>query len=186
MSSLFVYNNSICFVIVAGSFAGEPDFGVSASVGYDVHEGTRVTFTCKANVGAEPPGQILWSYTIGNTGISKTISDKAVKGRLLQYETCSFTQTSTVQLTMTQRLNGVRVRCTLQQNNVSVADSYRETSNFNVSCKYSYTCKCLLILFFRFICLTKLPNRTNYNFIIKMLVCYPLLQLSFVNKDVHL
>ena len=105
-------------------------------------EGTIVTFTCKAHVGAEPQGQLLWSYIIGNPGNPQDISDQAVKGPLVPYETCSYTQVSTLELPMTRELNGVMLRCTLQQNGVVIAnaDNHRQTNPFNVSCKhFDYT-----------------------------------------------
>ena len=98
-------------------------------------EGTYILFTCKALVGAEPPGQLLWSTVIGNPDNPQDISDQAVKGPLVAYTTISYTQVSTLQLTMSQVYNGASLRCTLQQNGVSIADNYRQTSNFNVSCK---------------------------------------------------
>ena len=109
---------------------------MTASSGYDVQEGTNVTLTCKANVGAKPKGQLLWSYIIGNPASPQDISYQAVKGPLVVNETCSYTQVSTLQLTMKKMYNGVVLRCTLQQNGVSIAESYKQTKEFNVSCKY--------------------------------------------------
>ena len=111
---------------------------MTASTGYDVQEGTNVTFTCKANMGTKPQGLLFWSYIIGNSASPQDISYQAVKGPLEANETCSYTQVSTLQLTMKQMYNGVVLRCTLQQHGVSIA----ETREFNVSCKffnYKYT-----------------------------------------------
>ena len=124
---------------VPGTFTVQvSDFGVSASTGYDVQEGTNVTFTCKAHVGAEPQGQLLWSIVIGNRGNPQYISGQAVKGPLVTYETCSYTQDSTLVLPMTRELNGALLKCTLQHNGVIIADAdnNRQTNPFNVSCKY--------------------------------------------------
>ena len=127
---------SFLFLIVPGSFTGSSDFGVKVSSNYSIVEGTNVTFTCKAHVGAEPQGELRWSYIIGNPGNPQPISGQAVKGPLETYETCSYTQVSTLTLTMTQALNGVLLRCTLQQSGVSITDDHRQTTDFNVTCKY--------------------------------------------------
>ena len=124
------------FITVPGSFTGSLDFGVTASTGYNVIEGTNVTFTCKAAVGAEPQGQLLWYYIIGNSGNPKDISKQAITGSPESYETCSYTRVSTLTLTMTQAFNGVVLRCTLQQSGVSITDDHRQTTDFNVTCKY--------------------------------------------------
>ena len=110
---------------------------MTASTGYNVVEGTNVTFTCKAAVGAEPQGQLLWYYIIGNPGSLQPISDQAITQSPESYETCSYTRVSTLTLTMTQAFNGVLLRCTLQQSGVSITDDHRQTTDFfNVTCKY--------------------------------------------------
>ena len=135
--SLIPYNDVYtCSITVPGSFTGSSDFGVTASTGYNVVEGTNVTFTCKAHVGANPQGQLLWYYIIGNTGSPQPISDQAITQSPEPYKTCGYTRVSTLTLTMTQVYNGVVLRCTLQQSGVSITDDHRQTTDFNVTCKY--------------------------------------------------
>lgn len=98
-----------------------------------------MTVTCKADVGAEPQGQLEWYYFIGvTTGTEYPISNYASKGPLETVRGCSHAQVSTLSLPMNESLNNIIIRCTLKQGNQTPdEDNHRLTqSSFNVTCKY--------------------------------------------------
>ena len=124
---------------VDGTFEG-PGYGIiSINPGYNVAENTNVTVTCKADVGAEPQGQLEWYYYEGvKDGTAYPISNYAGKGDLETVRECSHTQVSTLTLPMNESLNNIVIRCTLQQDASNPdGDDHRQTQNqFNVTCKY--------------------------------------------------
>ena len=131
-------NCFLSYITVAGTFDGT-GYGITVSPGYDVSENTNVTVTCKADVGAEPQGQLEWYYYKGvTTGTAYPISNYAIKGNLETVRGCSHTQVSTLTLPMNENFNNIVVRCTLQQDvpNPNGDDHKQTQSPFNVTCKY--------------------------------------------------
>ena len=130
-----------------GTFSGSTDFGLKHSPDMqDVVETTNVTFWCKAELGNEPTGQLAWYYYRDGSSTPWSVSDQASKEALTLYNACSYTQVSTLVLTMTQQLNGVVVRCAMQQDSQSPDGDngieHRQTNPFNVSCKYASLQNC--------------------------------------------
>ena len=134
----------LCFLTVPGTFSGQSDYGVTFSPpGYDVTEGTAVTFTCKADVGAEPQGHLEWYYYLSD--IPYHVSDQATKGPLTSTRDCSQSQQSVLTLTMNSTLDDILVRCTLQQDVFTPdGDKHNQTNKFNIECKYMYCSEDLL------------------------------------------
>ena len=127
------------FSTVAGSFTGQSDYGISFSpAGYDVTEGDNITFTCKADIGRTPQGNLAWYYYMHYEGypIAQPISNQASKDRPEVARTCSQSQRSVLVMTMRRNLNKYLVRCTLQQDvSTPDGDDHRQTEKFNVKCK---------------------------------------------------
>ena len=116
------------FETVPGSFTGRSDFGITF-----VLQNPYVSLSCKAHVGDEPPAQLVW-YIYYYNGSLQDISSQALVSLRVPYQTCSFTQVSTLVLTVDPSLNGARLRCMLNQTGVTITDDYRD-----VSCKYNKT-----------------------------------------------
>ncbi|XP_053385236.1 uncharacterized protein LOC123536663 [Mercenaria mercenaria] len=94
----------------------------------NLEEGDNVVFTCSGDVGNEPVGLLGWFYYLYND-ISNAInaSSKATStAPVYVSSTCSYTRTSTLQLTMTRDFNDLVVRCTVQQ------DKYDQFGDGNV------------------------------------------------------
>ena len=139
--SFFIWHYLINFFVwfqVPGTFSGQSDHGLTFSPpGYDVTEGTAVTFTCKADVGTEPQGQLGWYYYLSD--MPYLVSDQATKGHLVSARKCSSSQQSRLTLTMNSTFDGIVVRCTLQQDILSPdGDAHNQTNKFSVKCKYIY------------------------------------------------
>ena len=135
----------LCLVsTVPGTFRGQADYGITFSPpSYDVIEETQVTFTCKADVGTEPQGQLEWYYYLSD--IPYPVSDKAVKEDLVSARNCSYSQQSRLMLTMNSTLDGILVRCTLRQDDTGPdGDTHNQTNKFSVKCKYMYCSEDLL------------------------------------------
>ena len=122
---------------MAGTFTGQSDYGISFSpAGYDVTEGDNITFTCKADIGRTPQGNLAWYYYNEGNPVAQPISDQASKDGADEARTCSQSQRSVLVMTMRPDLNKYLVRCTLQQDaSTPDGDDHRQTEKFNVKCK---------------------------------------------------
>ena len=118
-------------------FTGQSDYGISFSpAGYDVTEGDNITFTCKADIGRTPQGNLVWYYYYDGNPIGQPISDQASKDGPEVARECSQSQRSVLVMTMRPDLNEYLVRCTLQQDvSTPDGDHHRQTERFNVKCK---------------------------------------------------
>ena len=133
MSFFFVFST------VTGTFSGQSDYGITVSpAGYDVTEGDNIKFTCKADIGRAPQGNLAWYYYKAGSHIPVAISDQASNDGPEVARTCSLSQRSMLVMTMTAALDKYLVRCTLQQDNLTPeGDTHRQTEWFNVKCKYT-------------------------------------------------
>ena len=122
-----------------GTFTGQSDYGISFSpAGYDVTEGDNITFTCKADIGRTPQGNLAWYYYYDGNSVAQPISDQASKDGPEVARGCSQSQRSVLVMTMRPDLNKYLVRCTLQQDDSTPeGDDHRQTEKFNVKCKYT-------------------------------------------------
>ena len=108
------------------------------SPGYDVIEGSVVTFICKATVGTGP-GQLVWLYYLDGSSYPNSISGnhETLTGAHVEGRTCNTTQQSILRLRMVPEFNGAFVRCTLQQTVFTEeGDGFWQTGKFSVRCKY--------------------------------------------------
>ena len=82
-------------------------------------ERDKVTFTCKADLGRNPTGVVLWSYFItGSTdGIDVThiARTNSLQGPYIYGENCSQPQLSELTLSLTREMHLFVVQCTIKQ-----------------------------------------------------------------------
>lgn len=99
----------------------------------DIIVGSNVTFTCLADIGVEPLGQLEWYYYLPAIANPESVSHLAFNGPAYPVRTCSFAQESTLTLTMIREYNGIIVRCTLQQLTITPdGDDHRQTDAISV------------------------------------------------------
>ena len=89
-------------------------------------------------MGAEPQGQLQWVYYKDIPGPAYSISDLAVTESLQTVRECSHMLMSTLTMLVTEKLNNILIRCTLQQDTLTAdGDEHRQTDRFNITCMYT-------------------------------------------------